>query len=322
MGPARAPGAAVAGAHSISPRTNRRATADTMPPPEHRPASPPPRYTVALQGFSDFESAALASFFRLAAARTPSYVQVSELDAGDFVIANGDQPSAITVVQACGRELDAVFVGSHAPPGAMAWLPRPIDPMHILRELDTLVEQRLNGRAEAADLPHAPVIDLLLQDLGMPARPHAEAPPLPPKFGGRGCDVLVVEDSAIARKFMQLRLQRLGYRVHLAHTGEEALEMVAAMPFTIVFLDIGLGGTGTLDGLEVCQQLRQRPASLDDTEPAIVIVTGSSDAADRVRGSLAGCDAYLTKPLGEAELLQSLRQVDPGFDPAGDTVLG
>lgn len=287
-----------------------------------RHAEPRPRYTVALQGFSDFESAALASFFRLAAARAPSYAQVEVLDAGDFIIANGDQPQAIAAVQATGREFDTVFVGSHASPGAMAWLPRPIDPMHILRELDALVEQRLNGGAEAADAPHAPVIDLLLQDLGLPARPDAEAPAIPPRFGGRGCDVLVVDDSAIARKFLQLRLQRLGYQVHLAHTGEEALEMATALPFTVVFLDIGLGGSGTLDGLEVCQRLRQRPATLDEPDPGIVMVTGSKDAADRVRGTLAGCDAYLTKPLHEAELLQTLRRVDPGFDPSGDTVLG
>jgi two-component system, cell cycle response regulator len=289
--------------------------------PDPPTALPRPRYTVALQGFSEFESTALASFFRLAAARVPSYAQVAQIDEGDFLIANGDQPRAIAAVQAAGRELDTVFVGSHAPAGAMAWLPRPIDPMHILRELDALVEQRLNGSAAAAELPQ-PVVDLLLQDLGLPLREPLQAPLPAPRFGGRGCDVLVVEDSAIARKFMQLRLQRLGYRVHLARSGEEALVMADALPLTAIFLDVQLGGTDTLDGFEVCQRLRQRPASLDDAEPAIVMVTGSKDGADRVRGSLVGCDAYLTKPLAEAELLQTLRRVDPGFDPAGDTMLG
>ncbi len=300
-----------------------------MPTPPPRPTEPRPRYSVALQGFSDFESAALASFFRLAAARKPAYVQVDTLDAGDFLFANGDQPGVIAALQAAGRALDAVFVGGHASPGALAWLPRPIDPLRILRALDGLVEQRLKGRAEVAEAPAAPpgappaaLIEPLPPSLGQAVRPRAAAPAAPPRFGGRGCDVLVVDDSAIARKFMQQRLQRLGYRVHLARTGEEALEVAGVVPFTIVFLDLVLGGAGTFDGLEVCQRLRQRPAALDEPEPAIVIVTGSKDASDRVRGSLVGCDAYVTKPLHDRELLQTLRAVDPGFDPTGDTALG
>jgi DNA-binding response OmpR family regulator len=43
------------------------------------------------------------------------------------------------------------------------------------------------------------------------------------------------------------------------------------------------------------------------------MVTGLSGAMDRVRGSLAGCDAYLTKPLSDDELLHALRLLDPGL---------
>jgi two-component system, cell cycle response regulator len=286
-------------------------------------AQPVPRYAVALQGFSAFERTALASFFRLAARRSPTYVQVDAVDHGDFLIADADHPGALEAVQLAGRELDTVFVGATAPAGAMAWLQRPIDPMHIVRELDALVEQRVLGRATPADAPAAPVVDLLLHEIGLPAQPHPEPPrAYVPAVGGRGRDVLVVEDSAIARKFLQLRLQRLGYRVQFASTGEQALDMVEAMPFAIVFLDIRLGDADSLDGLQVCQAIRQRSPALDEPEPAIVMVTGSTSSADRVRGSLAGCDAYLTKPLIEIEFLQALRQVDPGFDPVSESMLG
>ena len=293
-----------------------------MPPPPA--AKPVPRYAVALQGFSAFERTALTSFFRLAARRSPTYVQVDAVDHGDFLIADADHPGALEAVQLAGRELDTVFVGATAPAGAMAWLPRPIDPMHIVRELDALVEQRLSGRATPADAPAAPVVDLLLHELGLPARPQNEVAPRPyrPSVGGRDRDVLIVEDSAIARKFLQLRLQRLGYRVQFACSGEQALDMVEVMPFSIVFLDIRLGGVDSLDGLQVCQAIRQRSTGMDEPEPAIVMVTGSASSADRVRGSLAGCDAYLTKPLIEIEFLQALRQVDPGFDPVSESMLG
>jgi len=42
-----------------------------------------------------------------------------------------------------------------------------------------------------------------------------------------------------------------------------------------------------------------------------VMVTGLAAEMDRVRGTLAGCDAYLTKPLAEEEFLDTLRTLDP-----------
>ena len=269
-------------------------------------------YTVALQGFSDFERNALASFFRLAAQRSPAYLQVGDVDHGDFLIADADHQSALDAVQAAGRALDTVFVGAKSPAGAMAWLPRPIDPMHIVRELDALVEQRRSGRAGQVEA--LPDVDLLLHEMDLPALGQTVVAPSRRGPGGCGRDVLVVEDSAIARKFLQLRLQRLGYRVHLAHNAELALELNEALPFSVVFLDIMLGDADRLDGLQLCRAIRQRPSAFEGHFPALVMVTGLSSSADRVRGNLAGCDAYLTKPLIEAEFIETLRNVDPAFD--------
>jgi CheY-like chemotaxis protein len=136
-----------------------------------------------------------------------------------------------------------------------------------------------------------------------------------------GPDVLVAEDSAVARRFLQLRLQQFGYRVHLAANGDEALALLAQQGFAMVFLDVLLGPPGSLDGLAICQQLKQdrRPGI---TAPKVVLVTGLGSSTDRVRGSLAGCDAYLAKPLSAEQLLHTLRTLDPGFaardpSPAG-----
>ena len=54
-----------------------------------------------------------------------------------------------------------------------------------------------------------------------------------PGRGGAGRDVLVADDSAVARKFLMRRLQRLGYRVHLAQSGEQAIEMLGQRSFAI-----------------------------------------------------------------------------------------
>lgn len=267
---------------------------------------PDPVYRVALEGFSAFERAALTSFFRLAGARSPAYVQVEPRTPFDWLIADADQPAALARVGALGRTGDTVFVGASAPAGAGAWLARPIDPVHIVRELDALIERRRATRDDASDA-HDPA-----------EREHRQAPPpvdpaAPLPGGGR--DVLVVDDSAIARKFLAQRLQLLGYRVHLAHSGEQALEQAAQRPFAVVFIDVDLGEGS--DGLQLCRHIRQRAAADAGRTPALVMFTAADSAADRVRGSLAGCDAYLTKPLAEHELQRTLREVDPLFDWEG-----
>ena len=78
-------------------------------------ARPDEQYTVAFQEFSAFERGTLSSFFRFAAARTPSYIEVDRLDRCDFVVADADHAGSLSLVQRAGRTSDTVFVGLRAP---------------------------------------------------------------------------------------------------------------------------------------------------------------------------------------------------------------
>ncbi len=289
-------------------------------------------FTVAIEGFSAFERQALASFFRLAARRQPGYRQVSEAGLADFLIADADHATSVAAVRRGQRFEDTVFVGALAPERAAAWLPRPIDPVHVMRALDELVELRLSTpEPPSAMMDLDPMeVDTLrggLDDLPSrraelepapePAPPAAvePAPPAAPRpRGGGGREVLLVEDSPIARQFLKQRLQHLGYRVIDCASGEAALDLLSRRTFEMVFLDVMLGPPGSLDGLQLCQRLKQRGAQRAGLRTVVVIVTGLDGATDRVRGSLAGCDAYLTKPLHEAEFIATLLQVDPQFE--------
>ncbi|MFT3954352.1 MAG: response regulator [Piscinibacter sp.] len=287
-------------------------------------------FTVAIEGFSAFERQALASFFRLAAQRSPAFHQVDEAGMADFLIADADHAGSVAAVRRGQRLDDTVFIGAKAPSGAAAWLPRPIDPVHVLRELEGLVEIRLTApEPPSAMMDLDPMeIDTLrggLDDLRreptpapVPAKakvvPRAPAPPVPPPRGGGGREVLIVEDSAIARQFLKRRLTALGYRVHECASGEAAMDMLSRRTFGMAFLDITLGPPGSIDGLQLCQRLKQRGAQGAGLRTIVVMVTGLDGATDRVRGSLAGCDAYLTKPLHEAEFIATLLQVDPAFE--------
>ena len=289
------------------------------------PAHPKAPYRVALEGFSAFERAAMASFFRLADQRLTTYVQADDLAQSDLVVADTDLPSALAAVLAAGHMGDAVFVGANPPPGTLVCLLRPIDPVQIVRELDALVGQRHPAPPDNAHLPLLPEEDLLPDDLDLDldltlasgpdapmrrGRAHGAATT---QFSGGGRDVLVVDDSAIARTFLKLRLEHHGYRVQLASGGEQALEMVTQQAFALVFVDVVLGPANSVDGLQVCQFAKQRPAFGAPTTPGVVVVTGQTGSTQRVRAALAGCDAYLTKPLVEAELINTLCKVDPLF---------
>lgn len=129
-------------------------------------------------------------------------------------------------------------------------------------------------------------------------------------------DVLVVDDSRVALKFLQVRLQGLGYRVHLACDAAQALERLAEQAFSLVFLDVVLGAEGGMDGLALCQHIKQRKTHPGGIAPAVVLVTGQASSSDRVRGDLAGCDAYLTKPLMEEAFLAALQRLGPS-PPSG-----
>lgn len=277
--------------------------------------SDPSRFTVALIGFSDFESAALGSCFRLAASRTPTYVQLNSPDHSDFLIADADQAHAVDAVIARGRAADTVFVGGQAPAETMARLSRPIDPRHIVRELDALVALRVTSPpmrpqlAEAVPTVASGVLPVTVREVSRGG-------------GGGGRDVLVVEDSAIAAKFLTQRLLRFGYRVHLASHGEAAIELVSQRPFALAFIDVVLGPPGSIDGLRVCQTIKRRTLPSRAAGTAVVMVTGLGGASDRVRGSLAGCDAYLVKPLLEADFIKAVRSLDPAFDWTEQTGTG
>ena len=146
-------------------------------------------------------------------------------------------------------------------------------------------------------------VDLLLSDLD-------DSPEvLAATIAGRV--VLVVDSVPIARKFLMQRLEALGYEVHSAESGDRALAMVEHQAYAIVFLELTLAGG--IDGLGLCQAIKQAPPPRGGGAPAVVFTTGDARSTNRVRGSLAGCDAYLTKPLLEDELIAALRDVDPLF---------
>lgn len=262
---------------------------------------------IALLGFGHVEHAAFDAFFRVAGRRCPAYAQVSDPRTADFVIVDAADRAACATVREAGLLGRTVALGHPACKGALLQLARPLNLMQVVRELDEVV-------ARAAALAIDPAADAGGDCLVEGPEEDDAGPAGSAGYAGSGRSgrrrrsapmdhILVVDDSEVALRFMVSHLQRFGFQIHLAHSGEEALERVAGRRFEFVFLDVMMQG---LDGFQTCKAIKRARYDADQRPPTVVMLTCLGSAADKLRGTMAGADAYLTKPLREVELLKLL----------------
>ncbi len=112
--------------------------------------------------------------------------------------------------------------------------------------------------------------------------------------------ILLVDDDPWVRKLVRGYLERAGFAVTVAATGEEALAEFRSRPPDLIVLDLMLPGT---DGLEVAREIRRSSAV------PIIMLTARSTEDDRVRGLELGADDYVTKPFSARELEARVRAV-------------
>jgi DNA-binding response OmpR family regulator len=127
--------------------------------------------------------------------------------------------------------------------------------------------------------------------------------------------ILVVDDEPNVLRLIGYALQIEGYEIVTAETGVEALNKVETEGPDLVILDIMLPD---LSGIEVCQQLRSKPETID---LPIIMLSARTQVPDRIKGLEAGADEYVTKPVDSDEMVarvaalldrtQRLRQAQP-----------
>lgn len=113
--------------------------------------------------------------------------------------------------------------------------------------------------------------------------------------------VLLVEDEANLRASLSFILEREGYRVRVAESGERALELARAEPPDLVVLDVNLPG---IDGYETCERLRRDART---ARALVVMVTARAAVDDIVHGFETRADDYVTKPFHPKVLLAHLQ---------------
>jgi DNA-binding response OmpR family regulator len=116
---------------------------------------------------------------------------------------------------------------------------------------------------------------------------------------GKGT-IVVVDDEANIADLVGLYLERDGFRVLKAPTGDAGLEAFQAHRPRLMILDVGLPD---IDGLEVCKRIRRT------SQVPVIFLTARDGEVDRVLGLELGADDYLTKPFSPAELVARVKAV-------------
>jgi len=113
--------------------------------------------------------------------------------------------------------------------------------------------------------------------------------------------ILLVEDDAATAKSIELMLTHANLNVYSTDLGEEGIDLAKLYDYDLILLDLALPDMG---GLEVLRQLR-----LSRIETPILILTGSDDTENKIKGFGFGADDYLTKPFHREELVARIHAI-------------
>ena len=115
--------------------------------------------------------------------------------------------------------------------------------------------------------------------------------------------VLVVEDSLTDKEVLKGCLQQSGMSVLTAQSAEEAFNQVKNHQFDVIILDVVLPDRS---GFEICRELKAESTTSDI--PVIICSTKGSDM-DKFWGMKQGADAYLSKPIDQDKLVQTVKEL-------------
>jgi two-component system, cell cycle response regulator len=270
------------------------------------------RFVLEMLGFSDAEKNLLVSTFRLTDRRAFSYAEAdSPAERTDIYLVNSDNQQGLAQLQerAPNVHAPAVFIGRRGTVAEWPVVEKPIHWMRLFEQLDGQMADALQHRAQRPATKG--------EWDGITRRRAVDRNLPPPVVETRTNEsVLVVDDSATVRAFMRSRLAPFRFDVDYAENGEMAIDMAQSKNYTCIFLDILMPG---MDGYQVCKRIKSSPATKGT---AVVMLSSKSSAFDKFRGTWAGCDAYLGKPVAEDELLATIARFLPSARRIAESVLG
>ncbi len=272
-------------------------------------------YQVAIIGLPESERNILRNIFKLSQYRNYVYAVANPGEPTDILMVDADDTQAMAewrqgkggTAAASGASyrpnIPTILVTKEQPPDSVLYyIRRPFVATRVINTLDHLANKELQGNQEriiGVDPPQKPV--------QQPVKPPEPAkPPVvdvkPEPAEANVLTALVVDDSAPVRKQIELELKIFGIRVDTAETGEKAIEYINGRHYNLVFLDVVLPG---IDGYQICKIFKKDKSR---KKIPVIMLTSKSSPFDRVKGALAGCDSYLTKPVKQETFQKTVKK--------------
>lgn len=113
--------------------------------------------------------------------------------------------------------------------------------------------------------------------------------------------VLLIEDEPNIIEAISFILSRDGWSVKTHSNGADAVEMVKERKPDVLILDVMLPGKS---GYDILRELRDDP---DINGLPVLMLTARGQTKDREIAERAGCDAFMTKPFSNADVLETVR---------------
>lgn len=242
-------------------------------------APPPPAIKLLVTGFAPMERRLLSGTVLLSKRRLPRLDLLNSTDCrdADVVMIDGSDPMAVQWAseQDWLEHKAVIWVDASVAPHGHIIVKRPVQwpvlPMLLTRALEQSARRTIDPVVPSANS----------------ASPRNS--------------VLVVDDSLAVRAYLRSLLESRGYAVTDADSAEAGIEAAAASSYACILMDVLMPG---MDGYEACRRIKARARS--GSAPPIVMLTSKSSPFDRIRGKMAGCDAYLTKPVATDHLHEVL----------------
>ncbi|TVR64605.1 MAG: response regulator [Candidatus Competibacteraceae bacterium] len=255
-------------------------------------------FMVAMIGVPDHERNVLKNIFKLSLYRANTYTLASIDEQGHILIVDADDAAAMAQWRALHGDAKP---SSSTNPGATT--PPPISVVMVTREKLTtdfphyihrpFVATRVLGILDqvAAQTPNSTVQERIIG--GESPEPPPEQPPP---------SALVVDDSSTVRTQIAMELKLLGVQVEAVESGEQAFELLAHNSYDMVFLDVVLPG---VDGYQICKTIKKNKIT---KQTPVIMLTSKSSPFDRIKGALAGCNTYLTKPVKQSSFQKTVKK--------------
>ncbi len=107
--------------------------------------------------------------------------------------------------------------------------------------------------------------------------------------------ILVADDSLAVRRQLKMEFDVMDAKLNLVIDGESAVKAAETEQYDVIFLDVVMPG---IDGYAACKSIKR--SKLNKNTP-VIMLTSRSSTFDKLKGMLAGCDTYLTKPINHNE---------------------